>query len=65
MLIDAASRHRMISFLDDSAGYNRLMPKEDISKTTFICLGFVGLFEWLVMTFGFGLKLPLLNIKEL
>jgi hypothetical protein len=28
------------------------MVKEDVSKTTFHCLGFVGLFEWVVMTFG-------------
>jgi hypothetical protein len=28
------------------------MAEEDISKTAFICPGFVGLFEWIVMTFG-------------
>jgi hypothetical protein len=28
------------------------MAEVDISKTDFICLGFVGLFEWVVMTFG-------------
>jgi hypothetical protein len=28
------------------------MVEEDISKTAFICPGFVGLFEWVVMTFG-------------
>jgi hypothetical protein len=28
------------------------MADEDISKTAFICPGFVGLFEWVVMTFG-------------
>jgi hypothetical protein len=28
------------------------MAKEDASKTTFICRGFIGLFEWVVMTFG-------------
>jgi hypothetical protein len=28
------------------------MVDEDISKTAFICPGFVGLFEWVVMTFG-------------
>jgi hypothetical protein len=26
------------------------MAEEDMSKMTFICLGFVGLFEWVVMT---------------
>jgi hypothetical protein len=28
------------------------MTQEDISKTAFICPGFLGLFEWVVMTFG-------------
>jgi hypothetical protein len=28
------------------------MAEEDMSKTAFICPGFVGLFEWVVMTFG-------------
>jgi hypothetical protein len=28
------------------------MAKEDASKMTFICPGFIGLFEWVVMTFG-------------
>ena len=26
--------------------------EEDTSKTAFVCPGFVGLFEWVVMTFG-------------
>jgi hypothetical protein len=28
------------------------MAKEDASKTVFICPGFIGLFEWVVMTYG-------------
>jgi hypothetical protein len=28
------------------------MVKEDVSKTAFRCPGFVGLFEWVVLTFG-------------
>jgi hypothetical protein len=28
------------------------MAKEDASKTTFICPGFIGLFEWVVMIIG-------------
>jgi hypothetical protein len=28
------------------------MAEEDASKTAFICLVFIGLFEWVVMTFG-------------
>jgi hypothetical protein len=52
-LVNAASGNRILSFLDGSAGYNQLfMADEDISKMTFICPGFVGLFEWVVMAFG-------------
>jgi hypothetical protein len=52
-LVNAASRHRILSFLDDNVGYNQIfMAKKDISKTAFVCLGFVGLFEWVVITFG-------------
>jgi hypothetical protein len=29
------------------------MAKEDVSKTSFHCPGFVSLFEWVIMTFGF------------
>jgi hypothetical protein len=28
------------------------MAEEDTSKMAFVCPGFVGLFEWVVMTFG-------------
>jgi len=53
MLINDASGHRVISFLDGNAGYNQIfMVEEDMSKMAFICPGFVGLFEWVVMTFG-------------
>jgi hypothetical protein len=52
-LVNAASRHRILSFLDGNAGYNQIfMAEKDISKTAFICPAFVGLFEWVVMTFG-------------
>jgi ribonuclease HI len=53
MLINDASGHKVISFLDGNAGYNQIfMAEEDISKTAFCCPGFLGLFEWVVMTFG-------------
>jgi hypothetical protein len=29
------------------------MAKKDASITAFICSGFIGLFEWVIMTFGF------------
>jgi hypothetical protein len=63
-LVNAAFGHRILSFLDGNAGYNQIfMADDDISKTAFICMGFVGLFEWVVMTFG--LKMRVLLIKEL
>jgi hypothetical protein len=53
LLINSTSDNKVISFLDGNVGYNQIfMAKEDVSKTTFRCLGFVGLFEWVVMTFG-------------
>jgi ribonuclease HI len=53
MLINDASGNKVISFLDGNAGYNQIfMAEEDAFKTAFRCPGFVGLFEWTVMTFG-------------
>jgi hypothetical protein len=53
LLVDSASGYKVISFLDGNAGYNQIfMAKEDVTKTAFRCLGFVDLFEWVVMTFG-------------
>jgi hypothetical protein len=52
-LVNSASGHRVPSFLDGNASYNQIfMAKDDICKTALICPGFVGLFEWVVMTFG-------------
>jgi hypothetical protein len=53
LLVDAAAGHKVISFMDGNAGYNQIfMAIEDISKTTFRRPGHIGLFEWIVMTFG-------------
>ena len=52
-LINAAAGHKMLSFMDGNAGYNQIfMALKDISKTVFRVPGPVGLFEYLVMTFG-------------
>jgi hypothetical protein len=46
MLINNAFRHQVISFLDGNVGYNQIfMAEEDMSKMSFRCLGFIGLFE--------------------
>ena len=51
LLIDAAVGHKMMSFLDGNAGYYHIfMAEEDVYKTAFRCP--IGLFEFLVMTFG-------------
>jgi hypothetical protein len=64
MLINNASVNRIISFLDGNVGYNQIFTtKEDSSKTTFIYPDFIGLFEWIVMTYD--LKMPVPLIKEL
>jgi hypothetical protein len=53
MLINNASAHRVISFLYGNAGYNQIfIAEEDMSKMAFCCPGFIGLFEWVVKTFG-------------
>jgi hypothetical protein len=53
VLVNNVSGHRVISFLDGNTGYNQIfMAKEDMSKTAFCCPRFIGLFEWVVMTFG-------------
>jgi hypothetical protein len=53
ILINNASGHRVISFLDGNASYNQIfMAEEDMSKMAFHCPGFIGLFEWVVVTFG-------------
>jgi hypothetical protein len=52
-LINAAAGHKMLSFMDGNTGYNQIfMAPEDIHKTAFRVPGAVGLFEYVVMTFG-------------
>ncbi|KAK1626478.1 hypothetical protein QYE76_000793 [Lolium multiflorum] len=52
-LINAAAGHKVLSFMDGNAGYNQIfMAPEDIHKTAFRVPGAVGLFEYVVMTFG-------------
>jgi hypothetical protein len=53
LLVDATAGHKVISFMDGNAGYNQIfMAIQDISNTAFRCPGHIGLFEWIVMTFG-------------
>jgi hypothetical protein len=53
MLIIDALGHKVLSFLDGNVGYNQIfMAEEDMYKAVFRWTSFVGLFEWVVMTFG-------------
>jgi hypothetical protein len=52
-LVNTTVGHKFISFMDSNVGYNQIfMAIEDIAKTAFRCPGHVGLYEWIVMTFG-------------
>jgi hypothetical protein len=52
-LINVVAGYKILSFMDGNAGYNQIfMAPEDINKTTFRVPGAVGLFEYVVMTFG-------------
>jgi hypothetical protein len=53
ILINAAAGHKILSFMDGNAGYSQIfMALEDINKTAFRVPWVVGLFEYVVMTFG-------------
>jgi hypothetical protein len=52
-LIIVAVGNKILSFMNGNAGYNQIfMALEDIHKTAFRVPGAVGLFEYVVMTFG-------------
>jgi hypothetical protein len=52
-LINATAGNKILSFMDGNTGYNQIfMAPEDIHKTAFQVPGAVGLFEYVVMTFG-------------
>jgi hypothetical protein len=52
-LINAAAGNKILSFMDGNASYNQIfMAQEDIHKTAFRVPGAMGLFEYMVLTFG-------------
>jgi hypothetical protein len=52
-LINAAAGNKILSFMDGNVSYNQIfMALEDIHKTAFWVPGVVGLFKYMVMTFG-------------
>ena len=53
MLVDSTANNKLLSFMGDFSGYNKiLIAIEDIPKTFFRCPGSIRTFEWLVMHFG-------------
>jgi hypothetical protein len=53
MVINTTAGHKILSFMDGNAGYNQIfMAPEDVNKTAFRVPGAVGLFKYVVMTFG-------------
>jgi hypothetical protein len=53
LLVDVASGHKVIIFIDGNTGYNQIfMAEEDITKTALRYPGAIGLHEWIVVTFG-------------
>ena len=62
LLVDAAPEHKVISFMDDNAGYNQIfMVEEDVPKIAFRCPRAIGLYEWVVMTFGLKMLVQLIS----
>jgi hypothetical protein len=52
-LINAAAGNKILSFMDGNAGYNQIfMALKDIHKTAFRVPSVMGLFEYVIMTFG-------------
>jgi hypothetical protein len=52
-LINAAAGNKILCFMDGNAGYNQIfMAPKDIHKTAFRVPDVMGLFEYVVMTFG-------------
>lgn len=52
MLVDVASGHKVISFMDGNTRYNQIfMVEEDIPKTVFRCPGAIRIYEWVMMKF--------------
>jgi hypothetical protein len=52
-LINTATGHKILSFMDGNAGYNQIfIAPRDVNKIAFRVPRAVGLFEYVVITFG-------------
>jgi hypothetical protein len=53
LLVDGASRYKVLSFMDGHSSYNQIFIVEnDVHKNAFRCPDSIGTFEWVVMPFG-------------
>lgn len=53
LLIDRVARHEILSFMNGHSKYNYIYTtKKNVLKTTFKCLGALGIYAWVVMYFG-------------
>nr|KYP45445.1 Transposon Ty3-I Gag-Pol polyprotein [Cajanus cajan] len=53
MMIDTAASNEIISLLDGYSGYNQIyIAANDVSKIAFRCKGVLGVYAWVMMSFG-------------
>lgn len=53
MLVDSTLGFEYLSMFDGYSGYNQIfIVEQDVSKTTFCCLGVLGTYEWVVVHVG-------------
>jgi len=52
MLVDVVAKHGFLTFMDGHFGYNQIFMAEDVHKITFCCPSALGIYEWLIMSFG-------------
>lgn len=53
MMVDSVANHGILTFMDGHFGYNQIyLVEEDVAKIVFRCPQTLGIYEWLVMSFG-------------
>ena len=53
LLVDNSTGHVILSMMVGYSGYNQIcIAEKDVHKTVFRCLGNIGTFEWVKMSFG-------------
>ena len=64
MLIDDASNHGILTFMDGYSSHNQIFTIEaNVHKTTFRCPGALGVFKWIVMSFGLKNARAMLHVQ--